>query len=344
MSHAKTAGPSQDTFHAVLPIPFKPPKVSGLSIVLESYYVEHYGSAVRHLNQCEADMAQFDGKPSDAHTRNEFSQNLLHAKTNVQLQETFLHSIAESGAETTGIEAVSDVLTQLMIRDFASVEQWQQEFCLLAQKHLGTSGWLVLLWSKPLNRLMNLIVLGDSAMLGDAEPLVALDLHEHAYLPELQEAPDQYIESFIKALHWQNIGTRLDNAGGSLQESPSKCGSHKASAPEYDDYAVAVAELKAQVDNAETKPLVLDVRHTDDRERQAACILDTPWRDSFNVEKWAGDLPKDTPVVVYCAYGGWVSQDAAAELRQLGYDASYLEGGVTSWCAMGFPNDRFDDR
>ena len=45
---------------------------------------------------------------------------------------------------------------------------------------------------------------------------------------------------------------------------------------------------------------------------------------------WSDDLPKDKPIVVYCVYWFWVSQDVATELRAQGYDARTLEGGIAA--------------
>jgi len=49
-----------------------------------------------------------------------------------------------------------------------------------------------------------------------------------------------------------------------------------------------------------------------------------------------GDLPKDRPILAVCRSG---SRSAAAVrgLRQLGYDAENLDGGVTAWLKAGLP-------
>jgi len=49
-----------------------------------------------------------------------------------------------------------------------------------------------------------------------------------------------------------------------------------------------------------------------------------------------GDLPKDRPIIAVCRSG---SRSAAAVrgLRQLGYDAENLDGGVTAWAKAGLP-------
>jgi rhodanese-related sulfurtransferase len=56
-----------------------------------------------------------------------------------------------------------------------------------------------------------------------------------------------------------------------------------------------------------------------------------------NIATWARQLQKAKPVVVYCVHGHEVSQTTAATLRALGFDASYLEGGIAHWIEAGLP-------
>lgn len=48
----------------------------------------------------------------------------------------------------------------------------------------------------------------------------------------------------------------------------------------------------------------------------------------------AGELPRDRPVVTYCNMfhpGSSRGEKAAAQLRELGFDAGVLEGGFPAW-------------
>lgn len=55
------------------------------------------------------------------------------------------------------------------------------------------------------------------------------------------------------------------------------------------------------------------------------------------------DLPRDAPVLCLCRSGGR-SQQAAAALRNAGYDARNVAGGMQAWLADGLPvvDDRGD--
>src|SRR5215831_7320075 len=51
--------------------------------------------------------------------------------------------------------------------------------------------------------------------------------------------------------------------------------------------------------------------------------------------RWVEELPRGRPIAVYCICGFQVSGKAVAELRQRGYDARAVVGGITAWHAIG---------
>ena len=78
----------------------------------------------------------------------------------------------------------------------------------------------------------------------------------------------------------------------------------------------------------------LDVREDD--EWQAGHIdgaRHIPLRD---LSARAGELPKDRPIIAVCRSGSR-SAVAVRGLKQLGYDAENLDGGVTAWSKAGLP-------
>src|SRR6185295_13626791 len=78
------------------------------------------------------------------------------------------------------------------------------------------------------------------------------------------------------------------------------------------------------------------VRASDD-DRLSGRQLGAPVRDLFGGSDWRAELPAGKPVVVTCAHGHEVGQNAAAELRASGIAARYLAGGVEGWVDAGYP-------
>ena len=83
-----------------------------------------------------------------------------------------------------------------------------------------------------------------------------------------------------------------------------------------------------------------------------AVLLDTREKEEYNIShlrnsKWVGhhaftidkvkDIPKDTPIVVYCSIGAR-SQEVGKKLKQAGYMEVYnLYGGIFHWVNEEYP-------
>jgi len=314
--------------HVVKPIPFKAHKLIGLSDkLLESHYENNYGGALRRLNAIEKRLADFDWRSVANFDINGIKREQLIAANSVILHEVYFDSIGEEGGE-----ALSGDIAKAIEHYFGGFEQWRDEFTAMGKAIAGGSGWVVLTWSDRFNRLTNEWASEHSQNLAGSIPILALDMYEHAHHIDYGSNAAAYVDAFMQNIHWGRVNARYQRA----LKLPGE------TAADENANQVDVGELKSMLDQSDIKPFVLDVRHTDDRERSGERILDTPWRDSHCVSEWANELPKDKPIVVYCAYGFWVSQDAAAELREHGYDAKILEGGVAAWNAMDYPVTSLD--
>ncbi len=83
-------------------------------------------------------------------------------------------------------------------------------------------------------------------------------------------------------------------------------------------------------------PLRVDVRRETDFTAAGRILSGSIRRDAAAIESWGLGLA-GRPVVVYCAHGRTVSQDACARLADLGVDARYLEGSYEAWRAVDGP-------
>jgi rhodanese-related sulfurtransferase len=92
-------------------------------------------------------------------------------------------------------------------------------------------------------------------------------------------------------------------------------------------------ELQALLDNKSAT--VCDVRREADYQADPRTIAGAEWHNPEAVDAWAGQLPKDRPVAIYCVRGGSVSKSVHAALTAKGFDVSYLEGGLAAWDAAG---------
>lgn len=85
-----------------------------------------------------------------------------------------------------------------------------------------------------------------------------------------------------------------------------------------------------------TPPLIFDVRKKPAFDAEPDLIPTATWQIHDQVETWAKEIPTSARIVVYCVHGHEVSQNAAQHLRDLGYNARYLQGGFEAWKCAGF--------
>jgi rhodanese-related sulfurtransferase len=103
--------------------------------------------------------------------------------------------------------------------------------------------------------------------------------------------------------------------------------------------AISAAELAATLGSAR-HPLVIDVRRAPAFQASPNLISGCIHRAPDAVDSWQTELNKTQSIVVTCAHGHEVGQNAAAALRDHGHDARYLIDGVEGWLAAGLPSLR----
>ncbi|MGH8649773.1 MAG: chromate resistance protein ChrB domain-containing protein [Burkholderiales bacterium] len=101
------------------------------------------------------------------------------------------------------------------------------------------------------------------------------------------------------------------------------------------DVSITASQLKSALAGTQP-PLLIDVRRPPAFRSAPDMIAGALRRDPAAVATWAKELPRAASAVVYCVHGHEVSQGAAKALRELGFAARYLEGGLDEgWKAAG---------
>jgi rhodanese-related sulfurtransferase len=85
----------------------------------------------------------------------------------------------------------------------------------------------------------------------------------------------------------------------------------------------------------DAKPLVLDVRQPQEVQADGR-VADSLLIPMNELPARVGELPRDREIVAVCKRGQR-SWNVAQWLRQQGYDATSLSGGLDAWTARGLP-------
>ena len=310
--------------HSVTPLPFKPPRLDGLSERLLASHYENYGGALRRLNAIDKRLNELDWSTTPVFEVNGLKREELIAAGSVILHEIYFDGLGGSGGDPSG------GLATAIERDFGSVERWRSEFIACAKAQAGGSGWTLLVWSERLNRLVVQWGADHAHGLSGGAPVLALDMYEHAYHMDFgAKGASTYVDAVMRNLHWERIGARFAGATAPRTAVPTV-------PPLQGDTSADLApeQLRDILANGQDL-LILDICLADDIAKRTDTIPGAIFRPRETLSEWAGDIPKDKPVVVSCVYGFQVSREAVAELRRRGVDARPLSGGIASWHAIG---------
>jgi len=312
-------------------MPCKPWTLDGLpDDLIVSHYENNYGSAVRSLNAVRDRLADLELETTPDYEIRSLKREELAAMGSVALHEVYFNSLGGDGAVLfTGLGSGSKMPQPIggaIEQQFGSLANWKREFVALGRALAGGSGWVVLSYSRQDGGLHNQLALDDSQALADAVPLLALDMYEHAYQQEFGANAQAYIDAFMRNVDWVAVNGRLAQAIGA--RSPSTATGDQA-VPSMTAEELMAARVRGE-------PLqVIDARPRFHVTRSTDMMADAVYRDPDRVYDWMSELAPDKPVVVYCAYGFNVGCAVTATLRERGFDARYLSGGLSAWYAAG---------
>ena len=305
----------------ILPIPVRPWTLNGLSErMIVSHYENHYGDAVRALNAVSGELAAVDvGTPG--YRLRALKRDELMALGAIELHELYFGNLGGEG------NTIPEDIRATLEEHFGTVAAWRREFVGLAQSLAGGSGWVVLGWSRRQRRLYNYIADDDTQTGIDTAPVLVLDMYEHAYHIDFGANATAYVDAFMRNVDWAAVTRRIGAASADRplpQDDPV----------DHSLPSLSVEELAARL--AKGEPVqVLDARPRHHISRTVDLMQGAIWRDPDRVDEWIGELSTDEPVAVYCAYGFHVGCSVTRTLRERGFDARFIRGGVSAWYAAG---------
>jgi Fe-Mn family superoxide dismutase len=204
---AQTAQPAPATAFTPKPLPFDPSKVPGISErLIRSHYDNNYIGAVKRLGSIRAEFAKLDPATAPGYQINGLKREELLAWNSMILHEAHFDGFGERGAPAPALAAAIE-------RDFGSHDRWAAEFAGIGKALGGGSGWVLLTWSPRDRRLVNQWASDHTQTLAGGDPLLALDMYEHAYHMDYGARAGAYVDAYMKAFSWRGANERFARVG-----------------------------------------------------------------------------------------------------------------------------------
>jgi len=182
----------------VKPLPFDPKKIKGLSEkLLVSHYDNNYTGAVKRLTAITEQLAGLDFAKAPVFLINGLKREELIATNSMILHEVYFAGLGDESQPGTA-------LAEALARDFGSLDRWRTEFVAMGKAEGGGSGWVVLNWDRRDKRLVNAWAADHTTTLAGGQPILVLDMYEHAYHMDYGAKAGDYVDAFMHAIRWSN--------------------------------------------------------------------------------------------------------------------------------------------
>lgn len=188
--------------HEVRPLPFDAATLTGISReMMTSHHEKNYGGAVKNLNKVELELAKVT-KDTPGFVVAALREKELTFSNSAILHEHYFGNLGGDGKRAGDIGKVLDA-------SFGSAADWEEAFRAAAIGLGGGSGWVVLALSYLTSDLRIIASGNHTQALAFAQPLLVLDMYEHAYALDYGAGHATYIDAFFQNIRWDEVDARL---------------------------------------------------------------------------------------------------------------------------------------
>ncbi len=193
----------------VVALPFAAGSLDGLSErLITSHHDNNYAAAVRKLTEIRTEMATADPARAGAYwsAYGSLKSSELAARNSAFLHELYFANLAPR-------EQPSAPVGEMLSQRFGSLERFTAQMRGAA---LAASGWVVLA-ADAASRTLE-IVSTESHAFGSwhAEPLLVLDVFEHAFAIDFGSNKGAYLDAYFRNVKWSEVASRTTRAIGRL--------------------------------------------------------------------------------------------------------------------------------
>ena len=177
----------------------------GFSDQLLKNHFTLYGGYVTNTNKLINDLSEAEkngwaGTPGYAELKRRFGWEW----NGMRLHELYFGNMVAKQNEVKPVGPLGDKINS----QFGSYDKWLADF--KATGAMRGIGWSILYHDPTSDKLFNTWVNEhDMGHLAGCNPLLILDVFEHAYVTDYGIKRADYIEAFINAINWEEVNNRL---------------------------------------------------------------------------------------------------------------------------------------
>jgi Fe-Mn family superoxide dismutase len=191
--------------HRPKPLPFDPTKLRGVSErLIVSHHDNNYAGAVKNLNKVEEELARVTAD-TPGFIVGGLKERELTFTNSVILHELYFANLGGDG------QAGGRILKDLGSA-FGSMAGWEERFRATGMSLAGGSGWTILDFNFHTGDLRTYWSGNHTQALVAGQPLLVMDMYEHAYQMDYGAEAAKYVDAFFKNINWDEVNRRLERA------------------------------------------------------------------------------------------------------------------------------------
>jgi superoxide dismutase, Fe-Mn family len=188
--------------HKIRDLPFQPAKLKGISAaMITSHHDNNYSAAIKNLNKVELELAKVN-KDTPGYQVASLRDRELTFTNSMILHEHYFGNLGGDGK-------LAGAIDKRLAAQFGSTARWEELFRATALSLGGGSGWVVLDLDFAKGDLRIYGAGGHSQAVAFGQPLLVLDMFEHAYAMDYGAAHAKYVDAFFQNIHWSEVDKRL---------------------------------------------------------------------------------------------------------------------------------------
>jgi Fe-Mn family superoxide dismutase len=188
--------------HTVRDVPFKPEKLRGISqAMIASHHDNNYAGAVKNLNKVELELAKVDMSTPAFQVFALRERELNYANSKI-LHEAYFENLGGDGKRAGAID-------KRLAAQFGTAARWEELFRATALSLGGGSGWVILDLNYATGDLRIYGTSDHKQAIAFGQPLLVLDMFEHAYAIDYGSGHGKYIDAFFQNIAWSEVDKRL---------------------------------------------------------------------------------------------------------------------------------------
>ena len=189
--------------HALKPLAFDPKKLNGISErMIVSHHDNNYAGAVTSLNKVEGDLANVTKDTPPYLVAGLRERELLYTNSLI-LHEHYFGNLGGDGK-------LSGTMDKLLGQAYGSVARWEELFRATAMSLGGGSGWVILDLNFHTGDLRTYWAGNHTQSVAFGQPLLVLDMYEHAYAIDYGASHPKYIDAFFQNVRWEEVNARVE--------------------------------------------------------------------------------------------------------------------------------------